>query len=64
MPKNVDSVASSGSTWYRSASSQNSVLELLDLVGVFGCQVVRLGEVVGQVVSSTGSSSGFQTPGA
>ena len=55
MPKNVESVASSGSTLYRSASSQNSSLSSCDLLGVFGRQVLRLREVVGQVVQLGGA---------
>ena len=55
MPKNVDSVASSGSTLYRSASSQNRSLSSCTLSGMLGGEVVGLGEVVGQVVQLGGS---------
>jgi hypothetical protein len=54
MPKNVDSVASSGSTLVPLGLLPEQGLEFFDLVGVFGCQVVCLREVVGQVVQLGG----------
>ena len=50
MPKKVDRVASSGSTLYRSASAQNSSFSSATLSGCLGRQVVRLAEIVGQVI--------------
>ena len=62
MPKNVDSAPSSGSTLYRSASSQNRSLSSCDLVGMLGGKVVRLREVVGEVVELGGT--GIRVPDA
>ena len=44
------SVASSGSTWYFSASAQNRSVSSWTFFGVLGGQVPGLAEVVGQVV--------------
>jgi hypothetical protein len=55
MPKNVESVASSGKCLVALGLLPEQVLEFLDLLGVLGGQVVRLREVVGEVVQLGGT---------
>ena len=62
-PKNADSAASSGRTWYRSASCQKSSLSSATLSGRSAARSLRLAEVVGQVVELGRVVVGVPDPG-